>query len=222
MKNEPSKNKIQKTGNTWSMINGSCFVSRGFAPSLKDGNAHGFSFFIIPLLFFRRSENDHFLSSAQQKPLPSSSAGFALLQMIIVVVIIAVISTVVVYNLSAYRTSQALKNAEDDIASLLGQARAQTLSSQNSSQYGVHLQSTKAALFTGAAYSSGASTNKEIIFDTAVTLASISLSGGGADVVFNRLTGETSQYGTATVQLVSDSTKTKTITISKTGLISGN
>ena len=52
-----------------------------------------------------------------------------------------------------------------------------------------------------------------------VTIFSISLSGGGADVVFERLTGELDKSVTITITLVSDTSKTRVITIQLTGVV---
>jgi len=48
------------------------------------------------------------------------------------------------------------------------------------------------------------------------------LAGGGVDVIFQRLTGETVQSGTVTMALVASTTRTKTVTIYGTGLFQTN
>ena len=148
--------------------------------------------------------------------------GFSIIEILVVVAVAGMLASVCLYSFSKYRNSQTLKNAEDNVASLLDNARAETFSSDSSSQYGVHLQSSQAVFFIGATYNSSASTNKVVAIDPSVTITGITLTGGGSDVIFNRLTGETADYGTITFTLASDSTKTKVITISQTGLISEN
>jgi len=150
--------------------------------------------------------------------------GISLLEIIIAMAILAIILMVVIPSLSRFKSQQNLKNATEDIISLLDKARSQTLSSKNSSNYGVHFEPAKVVLFTGGTYSSLAADNKEITFPNSIEVLSggISLNGSGVDVVFNRLTGETSQYGTIAIQLLSDATKQKIITINKNGIISTN
>ncbi len=150
--------------------------------------------------------------------------GNTFLEVIIVIGIIVAISFVVLPSLSNFRDQQSLKNTTEDIVSILNLARANTLSSLNSNYYSVHLESDKVTYFVGGTYTSGLSTNKVINFDTNVTLpsANINLNASSTDVTFDRLTGNTSDYGTITIQLTKDSSKQKVITVSKTGLVSSN
>jgi len=49
----------------------------------------------------------------------------------------------------------------------------------------------------------------------------ITLAGGGSDVIFNRLTGETSQNGVITLSSPSTA-QIKTVTVYKTGVVESN
>jgi hypothetical protein len=87
----------------------------------------------------------------------------------------------------------------------------------------VHFESNKVTLFVGEVYSSGASTNEVLTFNSIVSIPTsggINI-GGGSDVIFKRLTGDTIG-GTIIIQLVSNTAIKKTISISKTGLVSIN
>ncbi len=144
--------------------------------------------------------------------------GFTILELLIVLGIMALLVGVIFSAFINVRKGNALQNDTDVIVETLRQARSQTLSSQNQMQYGVHLASTQITLFTGASYSAGNATNQNIPLNASDTVLTITLVGGGSDVVFARLSGETTQSGT--VVLSSSSTgKTKTITIYKTGII---
>ena len=82
----------------------------------------------------------------------------------------------------------------------------------------MHIGSTKITLFTGSVYSVGASTNQDFNLNSRDSIITISLTGGGSDVVFVRLSGETSQNGTITLSS-SALSQTKTITVYKTGVV---
>ena len=156
-----------------------------------------------------------------QKNIHAKNRGFTLIEMLIVVFLVITLSTLVFYNLSSRRTSQALNNGEDEIVALVNEARGSTISGENGSQYGVHFETHKAVLFAGTTYTVGSSTNKEYDLDGAVTINSTSLSGGSSDMVFKKLTGDTDQYGT--IQIISTpGNATKTITVSKNGFVTGN
>ena len=114
---------------------------------------------------------------------------------------------------------QVLKAGVQDILSSLDKARSHTLSSLNSSSYGVHFESDRVIIFTGTVYSAGAGSNETIMIVTPASIPTITLSGGGADVYFNRLSGSPSKTGTVTVTTTNYS---KIITISATGVASSN
>ena len=150
--------------------------------------------------------------------------GISLIEILIVVGIISIISTIAVLNLSNFHNQQVLRNTTEDVVSLLNEARNSTISSKNSNTYGIHFQTDRAILFTGASFTNSPS-NKQINLDSAVIIPSsggINLNGGGNDIVFDRITGETTKYGTITIRLVSNTTSQKVITISKVGVIGSN
>lgn len=118
----------------------------------------------------------------------------------------------------AFRKNAALNKDTETVIETLRQARSETLSSQNASQYGVHISATKITVFTGSTYSPSDSTNRDFLLSPMDTIVTIDLVGGGSDVIFNRLTGETSQSGTVVISSPTTS-KTKTVTIYKTGLV---
>ncbi len=151
--------------------------------------------------------------------------GISFLETIITIAILAIIIAIITPSLSTYKQTQTLKNTGDDIISLLNQARMQTLSSVNSTYYSVHFETGRAVLFTGGTFSEPNSSNNQITFDSLVNIPAtggINLNGGGSNVSFTRLTGDTNQYGTIIVQLTSDATKQITININKAGIVSSN
>ena len=153
--------------------------------------------------------------------------GISLVEILVVISIIGIILAVATTSLSDFRNSQALRNTADDIISLLNQARSQTLASKNLISYGVHLGLDRATLFAGTSYTESDPNNQVIMFDNSVVIldgtpGGINLNGYEVDVIFDRLTGDTDQYGTIILQSNKDINKQKTITINKIGVISSN
>lgn len=154
-----------------------------------------------------------------------SQKGISILEVMIVIVITMLIITIVVLNLSKFRAEQSLQGTTADLVSLLNEARTNTITSKNSTTYGVHFETNRAVLFVGSSFTEPNSTNKQLDIDSTVNIPSsggISLNGGGANVVFTRISGDTTNYGTIIVRLTSDATRQKTITINKTGVVSSN
>ena len=152
-----------------------------------------------------------------------NNKGTTLIEILVIVVIIIIISSLALFSLSSFEKEQALRGTTIDIITLLNKARQNTLSSVNSTNYSVHFDTDKVVLFSGSVYSPSNSSNEIINFNSSIIIPSsggINI-GGGDDVTFERLTGET-VGGTIIVRLVTDATKTKTITINKTGVVSSN
>jgi prepilin-type N-terminal cleavage/methylation domain-containing protein len=147
--------------------------------------------------------------------------GFTLIELLVVVAILAVLGALIAVSMARYTRTQALAGVLGAVVSQLEDARSRTLSSQGGSQYGVHLETGGATLFRGDTYDQNDPLNETTPLDSRVTLA-VSLSGGGEDVVFERLTGETEDHGTAVLTIAAPAALSKTITIQETGVISND
>ncbi len=146
--------------------------------------------------------------------------GFSLLELLIVIAIVALLATIGLSPLLSFKKTGDLNGALETAVSLLLEARTKTLSSENESRYGVHFGGDDTTFFKGTVFTEGASGNEVAPLPSSVEIASVSLQGGGNDVVWNRLTGETDTYGIVTFRLKSDNSKVRTLRIEKTGIIS--
>ena len=151
--------------------------------------------------------------------------AFTLIELLVAISILIIIIAITIPNFSNFKKQQVLKNTTEDIVSLLDEARNNTISSKDSNAFGVHFQTDSAILFIGQSYTVDSVYNKEINFDSSVIIPNtggINLVGGGSNVVFSKITGNVVNNGTIVIQLVSDNTKQKTISISPVGVISVN
>ena len=149
----------------------------------------------------------------------SKDKGSSVIEVLIVITILVVLMTIVLISLSKLNSSQSLDKSASLVVSVLDQARSLTLSSKNSSQYGVYLNSSSVTLFKGSTYNSSDPLNVVTSLDAKVGIRNISLAGGGSSVVFKRLTGSTNQSGTLELFLKDTSTVFRTINISATGVV---
>jgi prepilin-type N-terminal cleavage/methylation domain-containing protein len=146
--------------------------------------------------------------------------GFTIIEMLIVIAIMVVVAVIVFWSFRGYRDKQALDGAAEAVVGALAQARERTVASNNAAQHGVHFATDQITIFRGASYPGA---DQELIsLNPAVEISAISLSGGGSAVVFERLTGGTATGGSVTVSLVSDSSVSRGIAITTTGLIELN
>ncbi len=151
-----------------------------------------------------------------------SGAGFTAIEILIAIVVIGVVFSVAMGPLKSFRDAQVIASDTENLLSLLKEARSQTVFSKNSSQYGVHFESERAVLFQGTVFDEPNANNKEFRLNSNLSISNWSLNGGGQDVVFERLTGKTSQFGIVTTSLKNNPSKIKTITISETGIAGSN
>lgn len=141
------------------------------------------------------------------------------MELMVTLSILTTISAIVLSSLSSNVDREALHKNTDAVASVFAEARSLTTSSKDASNFGVHLESAGPTLFKGTVYSAGASSNVPLLINSRVRITAISLLGGGNDVVFSKLSGNTAQTGSFRVSLVADATQYKTITIYKTGVV---
>lgn len=146
--------------------------------------------------------------------------GFTLMEILITIAIVALITGIILTTFVEFRQNKALEMDSKVVVEVLREARSRTLTSKNASQYGVHFSASapQITLFTGNIYVDGSATNEPYTLFSTDNILTITLAGGGSDVVFSRLTGETSQSGTIVVSSPTLS-KTKNVTINKTGSI---
>lgn len=149
--------------------------------------------------------------------------GFSLIEIIIVVAIFSIISAIVFASFFSVNDEKALDSAALGVQAVLEEARSLTLAAYNNQSQGVHFDAGSNIIvrYPDAIYpyNPAGPSNIDVELHKKVQVLSFSFQGGGSEVIFDRLTGDTSQYGTVTVSLQSDTSQTRTITISQTGIV---
>jgi len=147
------------------------------------------------------------------------NTGFTLVEVLVVIAILIIISALTFASFFNLDDRQALDVSVKQIDSFLEEARSLTLASKDASQYGVHFDTESITRFRGSVYSETDPDNVVSNLHNKIQISDVSLSGGGNEVIFDRLTGNTSQSGTITISLKSDPTQTRIITIEATGIV---
>lgn len=148
-----------------------------------------------------------------------TSRGFTLLEILIVLAISLSLVSVFSSIYLSFNKHVAFDAGAQVTVNFLKEARSLTLASRNADVYGVHFEATRIVLFTGSTFSEPDPNNREYKFKSDIQLTTINLTGGGSDVVFDRLTGETAQFGTTTLSRISNPGTTKDIVIKETGIV---
>ena len=146
--------------------------------------------------------------------------GFTLIEILVVIAITVILITLAVPTYRFFQKESDLMNNTEKIINTLRLSQNKTLSSEGASQYGVHLDQTTYTLFKGNNYILRDDSFDEIHeFPESVEISEVILDGGGSEVIFDRISGTTSQFGSLTIRLKDDITKEKTIYIENSGRI---
>lgn len=145
------------------------------------------------------------------------TSGITLVELLIFMAVVVLILSILWKGLTSYRDSQSLGTGTETILAILSEARTKTVSSENDSQYGVYFDSNRAVIFPGIVFAEPNSLNQEFKLDTAIKVSTTSLQSSTSTIVFSRITGEAPNYGTVTLSLKRDSSKSKIISVSRTG-----
>jgi prepilin-type N-terminal cleavage/methylation domain-containing protein len=143
--------------------------------------------------------------------------GVSLVELLVVIAVSGLLIGML-FNSRGMSEIKALDAGAEVATAVLNQARSLTLSSKSRTAYGVHVASTTLTIYLGPTYSLGSAGNKVTDMHGAVGIRSVLLGGGGQDILFKRLTGETDNSGTFEVYLLSDPTRYKTISVGVTGV----
>ncbi|KKT21254.1 MAG: hypothetical protein UW04_C0007G0006 [Parcubacteria group bacterium GW2011_GWB1_43_8] len=144
--------------------------------------------------------------------------GFSLIEIIVVIAIGAVLVAAITVSFSSFRNSKTVDISADQILSVINEARVKTVSSEDYSRFGVRFEANRIIFFKGDIFTEPNSSNIETPMSPLVEISDISLNGGGADMVFQKLTGKTGNNGSLRVRLKSDNDKYKTISVKSTGI----
>lgn len=143
--------------------------------------------------------------------------GFTLLEILVAAAILITMAVIITGALANFRENSELDRAGDNIMSLIREARSRTLASEKGNQFGVRFENARAILFEGPAFDPDDPDNE--IYNLLSQLEIFNINVSGANVIFERLTGNASPTGDVSIRLKTKPNKLKTIFISSAGLI---
>ncbi len=139
--------------------------------------------------------------------------GFSILEIALVVVILGIIAAfgMPVFNSSKIKNDLEIANA--NVVHSLRRAQALSQAMENDSTWGVYVTTSKAIIFQGSSYDT-----RDADFDESLEILSSFGLSGLDEVVFQKLTGNTSSTGSIVIS--STNNESKTITINEQGTVS--
>ena len=152
------------------------------------------------------------------------NSGFTLVELLTILGILIIITVTAVPAYRNFQKESDLTNSAEEIINILRVAQSKTLASEQDSQWGVYFSTTTTpnqyTLFKGLDYDSrDTSSDQNYTLSSSVETNEIDLTGSDSEVVFNKLIGTTSNYGSISLRLITDVSKTKTIIVESSGQI---
>ena len=147
-----------------------------------------------------------------------SKKGFTLIEMVLVLALMGILLGM---SMMYYQSSQVRADVDAQSASIvhyLRLAQSSAASGLNDKSHGVHFETDSYTTFEGDSYNQADPKNFKMNLPETMTINAISLNGGGANVIFSKINGDTTNYGTISLNSVQVN-KTKTITITSVGTI---
>jgi prepilin-type N-terminal cleavage/methylation domain-containing protein len=152
-----------------------------------------------------------------------NSVGFTLIEIMVVIAVLLLVSALSIGSFSLLNKKTEIDSAKNNLTSTLNKAKNKTLASEGPAQYGIYFNIVanpdQYVFFQGPSYAS-----RNINFDEiynlpkTINIANLSLNVSGNEVVFNRLDGNTNNYGFLSLES-SSANETRTIYIYKSGEI---
>lgn len=126
--------------------------------------------------------------------------GFSLIELMITIAIIAIFASGAVIWFLGYQRQAELDSTAKNIVNTLRDAQARSVSGKDFKSWGVYfdMAGNKYALFRneGGGYATAA-VKEESYLSSYVKISAVTLNGGGNEVIFNKSTGDTAQFGLA-------------------------
>jgi prepilin-type N-terminal cleavage/methylation domain-containing protein len=149
--------------------------------------------------------------------IPNFKNGFTFIEILAVISIISIALSIAIINGRNFNNSIELENTVKSIDAKIKLAKAYSIGARNGTNYGVHFESDKAVIFEGDTFIDGAPANETFVFSDKIEVNTVSLAGGGSDLIFDRLVGSTSNFGNIEIVVISEPSKTKQIIINSDG-----
>jgi type II secretory pathway pseudopilin PulG len=138
--------------------------------------------------------------------------GFTVIEMLLVVAFIAMLAGISAPIYMSFQNRNELNVATTVLVQSLRRAQTLSRSMENDLSWGVYLEGNTLTIFNGDSYSTR-DTNYDEVFD----FGNFIYFSGNNEIVFDLVTGETSDVGD--IQINSNNNETKTITINTKGMV---
>jgi len=152
------------------------------------------------------------------------SFGLTIIELLTVVAILIILTSISISLFRIFQKESGLTNTAEEIINMLRFAQNKTLASQESSQWGVYFLTSSSPqeyiLFKGGDY-----TSRDPAYDQVhkipekIEIYEVNLTGGGSEIVFERISGDTNYSGNVSLRLKENTLKTRQIIVEQSGKV---
>lgn len=143
--------------------------------------------------------------------------GFTLFEILLALGIFALIAAVAVFLPPTLKESVDLDGQSRQIIEVLNIGQSNAKSRFKQSSWGVHLEGDHYVLFKGESYSPDDASNQIYYLAGGLEISNIKLNGGGQDIVFEELSGQTQKFGDFRVGFIANPSEFREIRIDFSG-----
>lgn len=146
-----------------------------------------------------------------------SRRAFTIIEVIVVIGITALLAGLSLPISGSFLSRNELSSESVKITDSLRRARTQSMYGAQDSVWGVHFTSSDYTIFRGSSYNPADSYNNTTSLPGVLSISAITINGGGSDIIFDRVSGTTSTFGTTTIS--NDASEIRTIVVNSAGTI---
>lgn len=144
--------------------------------------------------------------------------GFTLIEILVAISIMLIMLAITIDMTKSLNDSVNLENAGKNVDLKIRTAKSRSIGALGDSNYGVHFETSRVVVFAGSTFDDSDPENEVFTLPDKIEIDVASIDfGGGNDLVFERLTGNTSDYGSVSLRVINDVSKTRTIFINSNG-----
>jgi len=152
------------------------------------------------------------------------SFGLTIIELLTVVAILIILTSISISLFRIFQKESGLTNTAEEIINMLRFAQNKTLASQESSQWGVYFLTSSSPqeyiLFKGSDYASRDPAYDQVhkILEK-IEIYEVNLTGGGSEIVFERISGNTDYSGNISLRLKENTLKTRQVIVEQSGKV---
>lgn len=152
--------------------------------------------------------------------LPSTPSGFTLIEMVLVIALVAIMLVLMIPVSRQFQVSALLTSETAALVADLRRSQAAAVAGANDSAHGVHFDPTPTdrwVLFRGNTYVQGAPENEVHALPSVLDITTVTLTGGGQDILFTERRGMTGNSGL--ISLRAPNGETRTVSVNGRGVV---